>query len=78
MKVDDSGPAFPAIQLDKSGEMMQWASQEGMTLRQWFAGKALAGYLAYSPTLTNGDPEPEKAARVAVEYADALLAELKK
>lgn len=36
--INDGGPAFPKDNMD-------WGHQ-GMTLRDWFAGQALAGYIA--------------------------------
>lgn len=47
----------------------------GMTLRDWFAGQALAGYLAaYAHPQAIDTPMPLKAARCTYEYADAMLA----
>ena len=43
-------------------------SEEGMTLRDWFAGQALASDWA-------GDYSPTGAAEQAYRYADAMLAE---
>lgn len=49
------------------------ASVPGMTLRDWFAGQALTGWLA------GDEPEkrsyPQEAAYEAYQYADAMLAE---
>lgn len=41
----DGGPAFPVMfyALDSMGEMAIREQFEGMTLRDWFAGQALAG-----------------------------------
>jgi hypothetical protein len=55
--------AFPALTEDDE--------YNGMTLRDWFAGQALAGLLSNSNDCFN----PEGAARVAFEIADAMLAE---
>lgn len=43
---------------------------QGMTLRDWFAGQALAAFLS-----SDADEEwnPENASIVAYEYADAML-----
>lgn len=63
-QTNDGGPAFP-------GE--NWGSK-GMSLRDYFAGQALAGLLACPRT--NGG---EKAfALHAYKYADAMLAERQK
>ncbi len=40
--IDDGGQAFPVPADDKAG----WHSPEGMSLRDWFAGQALAGICA--------------------------------
>jgi hypothetical protein len=47
------------------------AAQEGMTLRDYFAGQALVGLVA-NPGPAPGPPE--RFAAVAYEYADAMLA----
>ena len=58
--VDDGGPAFPCV------------TTAGMSLRDWFAGQALAGMLAYPAP---GAPIPRVVAKAAYEYADAMIAE---
>jgi len=65
MTKDNGGPAFPSIQ----GQM---ASYAGMSLRDWFAGQALAGFCA--------DPDMKSAhmPSMAYELADAMLAEREK
>lgn len=71
MPTDDKtgGPAFPnSVQPD-----FRWA-EPGMTLRDWFAGQALAGMMA-DPTLTG---TKESTARYCFECADAMLAERSK
>jgi len=55
--INDGGPAFP---IPDEG----WP---GMTLRDWFAGQALAGMLA------NPDSWPEDRGVAAYCYADAML-----
>ena len=39
------GPAFPFIELDAAGSVYQ--QHEGMTLRDYFAAKAMQGMIAY-------------------------------
>lgn len=62
---ESGGPAFPVIIPGRGGNGWQ-----GMTLRDWFAGQALAGML--------GDPERRGSAKdfshYAYEMADAMLA----
>ena len=41
-KIDDGGPAFPCM---PGGEIMR-EQYSGMSLRDWFAGQALVGFLA--------------------------------
>jgi hypothetical protein len=61
----DGGPAFPR---DNAGD---YTGQDGMSLRDWFAGQALTG------TLAAGAQDFEaggKIAREAYVIADAMLA----
>lgn len=64
--INDGGPAFPStIQYfpdDKNAN-----EEQGMTLRDWFAGQALAGLLAHT-----GESERNRAV-AAYRYADAML-----
>lgn len=63
----DNPSAFPVIYGDGAG------FSEGMTLRDYFAGQALAG-LVGSAAVANG----EDVADVAYQLADAMLQERKK
>jgi hypothetical protein len=58
--INDGGPAFPP------GD----GSENGMSLRDYFAGQALAGALA-DPTC---DLAPIELAKIAYREADAMLA----
>lgn len=49
--------------------------EKNITLRQWYIGQALAGYLASFPDHT---PEAEGVAKRCIEYADAVIAAEKK
>ena len=62
-KIDDGGPAFP-MSCTRDGYMPN--VPEGMSLRDWFAGQALAGLLANVSNQVD--------ARVAYAIADAMLA----
>jgi hypothetical protein len=66
-KINDGGPAFPTT----------WPDQcpgEGTSLRDWFAGKALAGMLA-DPNVLATAPE---VADTAYRFSDAMLEARKK
>lgn len=82
-KIDDGGPAFPIVTTEMSEHV-----EPGMTLRDWFAGQALAGFL---PGLSIADEASLKkmaqenglygyvtnaqiGASVAYGYADAMIA----
>jgi hypothetical protein len=67
---DTGGPAFPFWNPGTS----QDGQQTGMTLRDYFAGKALAGMLASTPD----EDDPEKFACDAYLSADAMLKERSK
>jgi hypothetical protein len=60
MTINDGGPAFP-----RHG----YNSNDGMTLRDWFAGQALAGLIADQ----SRDGSADDRARYAYAYADAML-----
>ena len=61
----DGGPAFP-------GEYAE--PYRGMSLRDWFAGQALAGLVADSSLYSTTKTEAQE----AYELADAMLQERKK
>ena len=63
----DGGPAFPTP-CDGFGGMTY-----GMTLRDWFAGQALAGLIAQSMGTAIGST-PSTGAGYAYRCADAMLA----
>ncbi len=90
--INDGGPAFP-VQIDtvahyteSSGEVGGIATvvkHSGMSLRDWFAGQALAGLLAShrqgdnwpgKPAARQGVEPQHVIARGAYDIADAMLA----
>lgn len=66
---EQGGAAFP---IPYSGMPGQPDAEHGMTLRDWFAGQALAGYFANRDTPHRNCGEDE--ARYIYEMADAMLA----
>ena len=71
MKSNTSGPAFPMSGFDmRHGQPVQAVYQHGMTLRDYFAAKAMQGLLAsevHAPL--------EDFAATAYKMADAMLKE---
>lgn len=87
-KLTDGGPAFPGRSNQPvrysgmDGKISGYTTMEpinmpGMSLRDWFAGQALAGLLAQSNGSATGSHK-EAGARWAYEMADAMLAERSK
>jgi hypothetical protein len=68
--INDGGPAFPrpVSHSDEGGTHFGFT---GMTLRDYFAGQALAGFIAAS---TGRDVHSQPAARMCYQMADAMLA----
>lgn len=63
-KQDDGGPAFP----------LEWEGFRGMSMRDWFAGQALAGMLSSNHFTPSGFGFEEFMAKKAFNMADAMLA----
>ena len=70
MSNNTGGPAFPKITQDERWKTFQ--STDGMTLRDYFAAKAMQGLLAQSLGTALGSPV-EAAADYAYAMADAML-----
>ena len=66
------GPAFPC------DSMKQFPTQEGMSLRDWFAGQALAGIMANSKLMIVLDEKKQDPASCAYQMADFMLNERNK
>ena len=78
---NDGGPAFPcgpsgmSISYDDGRTEHQYPGSPGMSLRDWFAGQALAGIMANAKlvgvlAVSNQDP-----ASCAYEMAEFMMAE---
>ena len=67
---NDGGSAFPRqSHTERWNESMQEFEQDpGMSLRDWFAGQALAGIMA-----DPGAPSAERTAEICYAMADAML-----
>ena len=72
----DGGPAFPrdSFRDEEAGLLI---TQNGMTLRDWFAGQALMGQIA-SEAPDFVDKDAEATAKRCYQIADAMLAEREK
>lgn len=79
MTTDEQPSAFPraALALNDADEIVE-INVEGMTLRDWFAGQALAGCLANTHPVKSGNVGRNDYAFAAYAYADAMLAEREK
>lgn len=66
-------PAFPHTEWAHGGDTIL-SESPGMTLRDYFAAKALQGMLADLPNSLYGLDWMEKTAKSAYEVADAMLA----
>lgn len=66
MRNNTGGPAFPCEVVPQYDGMVH----EGMTLRDYFAAKAMQGLLA---AWTHGVPEASAIAPAAYQYADSML-----
>ncbi len=67
MSKNDGGPAFPTPRYER-GDMYSL----GMSLRDFFAAKAMQGFAA-DPSM--GHVEAEEVARLSYAWADAMLAQ---
>ena len=78
MRKDTGGPAFPTIGYDSgaaaSGIGLSITDDPGMTLRDYFAAKAMRGTMAAMDSGERNYTLPETIAKNAYELADAMLA----
>jgi hypothetical protein len=73
--LDDGGPAFPlpARTEDDGVTMLSYQGAPGMSLRDWFAGMALAGHCGDG--IPGSHHRPDFAAQEAWNYAEQMMAE---
>jgi len=70
--INDGGPAYPCQTNPLPGKLAN--APQGMTLRDYFAGQALNGYLAsWEGTNAPDFFTPDHVAPLAYAYADAML-----
>ena len=70
--INDGGPAFPVPDSHDANGQVQYGCN-GMTLRDYFAAKALQGMMANQSVLDNSSSQPWMAS-AAFWIADAMLA----
>ena len=75
MSKDTGGPAFPIAEINKISVGMQTyrTAHDGMTLRDWFAGQAMAVLCVIENCRSMADD-----AETAYALADAMIAERNK
>ena len=81
MSEKDGGQAFPmalpdiALPPDEAFALVKRC--QGMSLRDWFAGQALVGWLSYNGEYVDmtSDTQGEKVAAWSYEIADAMIAQ---
>ena len=75
MSASNGGPAFPQGARDaKDGFATSWvADQCGMSLRDYFAAQALAGYCSRDFSAWDEPPDSSDMAKWAYHKADAML-----
>ncbi len=70
--MDKSGPAFP----NSESQKVVYGGGKGMSLRQWYAGKALQGFCSgANPTKRELDDRASMIAEGCYKLADAMLTE---
>lgn len=70
-KIDDGGPAYPRV-IHPAGEVGK-IEYPGMSVRMWLAGQFHASLLKGGFNL-----DPSEGAKLALQHADALIAEGRK
>lgn len=73
-KTETGGPAFPGLEYLGAESKGEWRDKpyDGMTLRDYFAAKALQGIMQNDHV--DGQGDDTRHAALAYRYADAMLA----
>lgn len=82
--IETGGPAFPTYEkigtevVNANGDEIDvFGSFGGMTMRDYFAAKAMIGlfgfWVAVNAKTSINDPDPKIVSEMAYEYADAML-----
>ncbi len=72
----DGGPAFPTPYETRDGDTFSTCYEGGMTLRDYFAAKALPiAWQIFDQGYSPDEGSPENVAACAYQYADALIRE---
>ena len=77
-RIDDGGPAYPVVRMPLDPDTIM--NRPGMSLRDWFAGQALAGFASSWYDRHKDDPAtqrgagPSEIAAAAYAHADAMIA----
>ena len=69
----DGGPAFP-VAAHPVTDIYGYDTSSGMSLRDWFAGQAMAGLLRDNRTGCANFDRQDQLSRLAYQMADAMLA----
>ena len=73
MAINDGGPAFPQSEAPDCGELVSnvYPESGGMTLRQWYAGLAMQGFLSSDVKESLNE---RNTPQLAFAMADAMIA----
>lgn len=71
----ENPPAFPCAASSPMGDTIY---QDGMSLRDWFAGQAICGLLRATDPTGKGPDDIPHMVEVAFIFADAMLAQREK
>ena len=70
----DGGAAFPRpFSEDTYLEDTDYEAQQGMSLRDYFAGKAMQGFIDYAAAKGHFVPPDDQLAQCSYDVADAML-----